>query len=347
MLIYRVTNRINGKVYIGQTQKSLEIRKKRHLKTSHKNYFQIALKKYGLENFYWEILEDNITNINHLNQREQYYIKLFKSNDKRFGYNLTEGGYGVKRSGWHHRLETKEKIGRANKGLHRTQEQRVLISEAVKKAGWRHSSEQLERMRLRKLGKKHSEEIKRKQSLNQIGLRLGWKHNEETKKKISNKTKKYSGCTAKRLDNCSKYKGGRFCIRHGSQYKRGIIDINGNVLRDRRYKRGYSHKLCLLENYNDCSKNKDGRFCTRHYAQYRRGLIDINGNRLRNKKSKKGQYTTEHLCKLRETGTCSGEYESRGFCSKHRSQYRLGIIDINGNKLRNFFKTSERNSYGS
>lgn len=60
-----------------------------------------------------------------------------------------------------------------------------MISEATKKAGWRPSSKQLERMRLRELGKKHSEETRRKQSLNQIGLRLGWKHSEETKNKLS------------------------------------------------------------------------------------------------------------------------------------------------------------------
>jgi group I intron endonuclease len=185
MIVYRVTNKINRKVYIGKTKHSLLKRQKSHLKSGHRNYFQLALKKYGAENFYWEILEDKITDEDLLNQKERYYIRLFKSNDRNFGYNLTEGGEGARRRGWHHHPETKSKIGKANKGLHRTTEQRAFISETTKKAGWKPSPEQLERMRLRELGKKHSEETKRKQSVNQIGLRLGWKHSEKTKKEIS------------------------------------------------------------------------------------------------------------------------------------------------------------------
>lgn len=229
MLIYRVTNKINGKVYIGKTRQSLIKRQRNHLKFNHLNYFQLALKKYGSENFFWEILEQNILSENELNQKECYYIKVFKSNDKKYGYNLTEGGDGVRRKGWKHKEETKLKIGKANKGLHRTIEQRALISVGTRKAGWKPSLDQLESMRLRRLGKKHSEETRKKQSLNQIGLRLGWMHSEDTKIKISKILKKYLHCVVN--NNCSKHRGGRFCVKHGSQYKRGIIDYNGNILR--------------------------------------------------------------------------------------------------------------------
>lgn len=78
MIVYRATNIINGKVYIGKTKQSIEKRKRSHLSINHKNYFQLALKKYGKENFLWEIIENEIVDEDILNQREQYYIKLFK-----------------------------------------------------------------------------------------------------------------------------------------------------------------------------------------------------------------------------------------------------------------------------
>ena len=90
-LIYKATNLINNKSYIGQTTTSLKQRKKEHETSSKLTYFHLAIKKYGKENFTWEILENNLT-FDILNEREKYWIKFYKSNDKTFGYNLTEGG---------------------------------------------------------------------------------------------------------------------------------------------------------------------------------------------------------------------------------------------------------------
>ena len=95
MLIYKITNMINNKVYIGQTTKSLEQRLKTHKRDSisKNSYFYQAVRKYGWDNFSAEIIEDNITDIDTLNEREQYWIKYYNSFlDKTKGYNSTSGG---------------------------------------------------------------------------------------------------------------------------------------------------------------------------------------------------------------------------------------------------------------
>jgi group I intron endonuclease len=98
MIIYKATNEINGKSYIGQTVRTLSERKKEHIETAlkmrdGKNYFHWAIVEYGEENFKWEIL-DRSDNQNKLNELEKFYIKNFRTNDNRFGYNGTQGGQG-------------------------------------------------------------------------------------------------------------------------------------------------------------------------------------------------------------------------------------------------------------
>lgn len=92
-IIYKYTNLINGKVYIGQTTQTLQKRDKKHMsQIKDDTYFHRALKKYGRENFSLEIIEDNIP-FSRLDEREKYYIKIYDSlaiTGK--GYNLTIGG---------------------------------------------------------------------------------------------------------------------------------------------------------------------------------------------------------------------------------------------------------------
>lgn len=95
-LIYIIKNTVNDKVYIGQTTLSLEDRWKSHLKPSvHKTRgtYKIynAMNKYGKENFYVELLEDDIP-IDLLNEKEIEYIELYDSYYN--GYNSTKGGDG-------------------------------------------------------------------------------------------------------------------------------------------------------------------------------------------------------------------------------------------------------------
>lgn len=95
MIIYKITNLINNKVYIGLTTKSLTYRWGRHL-TEGKNLknqkpLYRAIRKYGESNFQVEEI-DSAPNIKTLGELERYYIKYFNSKDPKFGYNLTSGG---------------------------------------------------------------------------------------------------------------------------------------------------------------------------------------------------------------------------------------------------------------
>lgn len=95
MLIYKATNTQNNKVYIGQTIKSLSQRVSEHkcrasYADSH-NKFYNAIKKYGWENFIWEVVEESETwTQNELNEKEKYYIQLYDSIEN--GYNTLVGG---------------------------------------------------------------------------------------------------------------------------------------------------------------------------------------------------------------------------------------------------------------
>ena len=89
--IYIIKNKINSKVYIGQTTQTVEIRFKQHLKCLKSNSVQLiskAIKKYGKSSFYVEMLEECL--IEELNTKEEYYIELYNSFNN--GYNLCKGG---------------------------------------------------------------------------------------------------------------------------------------------------------------------------------------------------------------------------------------------------------------
>lgn len=115
MIIYKVTNKINEMVYIGQTIYSLEHRKQGHEKDARRQdrptvRFHNALLKYGYENFEWEVLKECTTQ-EELDYYEDYYIKEFNSMDKNIGYNLKSGG----KLGVVYTEETRAKIGETTK----------------------------------------------------------------------------------------------------------------------------------------------------------------------------------------------------------------------------------------
>jgi len=77
MIIYKVTNLINGKCYVGQTRTSLKERWKGHCKPSKsKSILTQAILKYGKDNFKIEILVDNISCFKILDSLEVYYIAI-------------------------------------------------------------------------------------------------------------------------------------------------------------------------------------------------------------------------------------------------------------------------------
>ena len=98
-LIYKITNKINNKIYIGKTCRNLSTRWREHCsKANQKNKFYLhnAIFKYGQENFIIEKIDetDNETTINQL---EQYWINFYQSNNRKYGYNLTDGGDGIQK----------------------------------------------------------------------------------------------------------------------------------------------------------------------------------------------------------------------------------------------------------
>lgn len=90
--IYTITNKINNKIYVGKTSRDPQIRWKEHLNDYRHPELPIqrAFKKYGKNNFIFTIIKEVPDEV--LNQEEQYYIDLYKSNV--YGYNATFGGDG-------------------------------------------------------------------------------------------------------------------------------------------------------------------------------------------------------------------------------------------------------------
>ena len=96
-IIYKVTNKETEDVYVGITTKSIQERKKDHLKKSKKGKsyaFQNAIGTYGADAFKWEQIDTAVTT-DELAKKEKEYI--LKYNSKEDGYNSDEGG-GIKKT---------------------------------------------------------------------------------------------------------------------------------------------------------------------------------------------------------------------------------------------------------
>lgn len=102
--IYKITNTINDKIYIGYTSRSPHVRLSEHIITARHlgkykdlkdgnqpTYLHNAMLKHGGENFEVETLQE-INEGDGWGDLEKYYILKYNSNSKNIGYNLTEGG---------------------------------------------------------------------------------------------------------------------------------------------------------------------------------------------------------------------------------------------------------------
>jgi group I intron endonuclease len=104
----------SSKVYIGITSQEPLKRWGNGIHYRMNKYFYKAIQKYGWENFKHEILFDNLTE-KEAKQNEIELIATHKSNNRKFGYNLTKGGDGIK--GYAHTEKTKTKISLSNMGV--------------------------------------------------------------------------------------------------------------------------------------------------------------------------------------------------------------------------------------
>lgn len=163
MIIYKAKNKVNGKIYVGQTVGSLRKRITEHLR-SNIGLFCRALRKYGIECFEFQIIE-NCESRKTLNEREIYWIDFFKCKNPN-GYNITDGGENPPSQIG--RKRTKESIfkmqGNRNAfGAVRSQETRAKIAAA--KIGNKHSA-----------GCKRTDETKMKMSIAKKGKSLSLEH---------------------------------------------------------------------------------------------------------------------------------------------------------------------------
>lgn len=94
-IIYKVTNLVNGKVYIGQTVRTLKGRISEHFYNANnglKNeFFRNAILKYGKESFEWQEIDLGYDK-NDLDKKEVYWISFYNSTNRNWGYNISIGG---------------------------------------------------------------------------------------------------------------------------------------------------------------------------------------------------------------------------------------------------------------
>ena len=236
--IYLLTCTVNGKQYVGQTRQKLHDRIRQHKNGTKYSAVDMAIQKYGLENFTVEVLET--CPVEKLDEREIFWIRELKTRSPH-GYNLTDGGnsnsnpseetrkkisenhadfsgennpnYGKECS-----PETREKIAASHRGkpspqrgVKRSPETCKRISDAMKgkpspRKGVKLSPETKEKMSKSKKGKgrPHTPETRRKISEANKGKpspQRGVPRSEETKAKISEAQKAAWARRKKALEN--------------------------------------------------------------------------------------------------------------------------------------------------
>lgn len=216
-LIYKITNKQNGKVYIGQTKFTLQDRLCNswcgHFIKADNGYDNAlcnALRKYGKDNFTYEVIEErndftsNEELINWLDSRETHWISYYQSTNPNIGYNRTTGGHirnhptketklkiseGTKRGMSSLRVrkklsEAKRGISPSNKGVPMSDETRQKISIGTKLAFQRDDVKQNHKLAMNDpIVRKKMQETKIQNGTN--------RHSEEHCRKISESKK---GC---------------------------------------------------------------------------------------------------------------------------------------------------------
>jgi len=167
-VIYKVTNTVNGKVYVGKTTTTAEKRWYAHCDNAKygrggKCYFYRAILKYGKEKFTVEVIDQADTAAD-LSAKEIHWIASLRATESENGYNCLAGGEGGK-----HGPSSRALI----KGVPRTPEVRAKISAAH--LGKKLPRERVERQRLKLLGRKQTPEaVKRRTE----AVRKAWKNPE-------------------------------------------------------------------------------------------------------------------------------------------------------------------------
>lgn len=157
--VYTITNRVNGKIYVGKTN-NFNYRVSKHLytlrnKTHINSHLQRAWDKYGEDNFTFEILEEYSTDL--LFAMEHYWCNILDVFNYNRGYNI-KPAHPENKGG--NSQEMSEKVRIANTGKKATVEARKKMSE--RKIGRKLSIQTRKRMSKAALGKPKSQETRNK-----------------------------------------------------------------------------------------------------------------------------------------------------------------------------------------
>lgn len=237
--IYAHINKVNGKIYIGQTgQENVKDRWDSGHGYKKCIAFNRAIEKYGWQNFKHIVIFDDLS-LEVANIIEEQLIAKYKSNNSKYGYNIKSGGRNAKVSD-----ETREKIRQCHLGTHSSEEARKKLSEHWKEYGhpWtgkHHSEETKEKISKANTGKHRSEDVKKYLSEINCGENnyfYGKHHTEITKKKISERAKtrtgeknsfygkKHSEEARKKMSEKKKLLVGEKAPRYGAKLSQSTID---------------------------------------------------------------------------------------------------------------------------
>jgi len=164
MIIYKATNKLDGKCYIGQSKFSIERRMNEHLKSSRRPrprfYIHRAIKKHGIDNFTWEVLAECDTH-KELDKAELKFIEQYKSLAPN-GYNMVfiaTGGDIFSQLPKQKQNEIRKRISEGTKkGLAKSSKSSANFGEANGMFGKKHSPETIEKMRKASTGVPKSKE---------------------------------------------------------------------------------------------------------------------------------------------------------------------------------------------
>lgn len=190
--VYLITNIINGHKYVGQS-KNIEQRFKGHCrdgKFGKNSAIDVAIQKYGENNFQLEILEELPHNPKLLSEKEIFWIDYYNTYDNPSDYNLTRGGEFPFGNPMNY-PELRKKVSDAKKGVPLSEEAKAKLSKAHK--GRKHTPEAIEKIRQTSTGRKWSEHQKERYSNERMGegnpmynKHHSLKHNLELSKKRNN-----------------------------------------------------------------------------------------------------------------------------------------------------------------
>lgn len=247
--LYKITNKINGKIYIGQTvQPNKRWNQHRNDAANPKIPFHYAIKKYGAQNFEFEIIA-TCKSQDDTNYIETLLVKQYNSfiaNGK--GYNATHGGMNAPKTeefkqmmrDWHVSLSPEEKEKRSE--MHRASMLNLIETKGHPAAGRIVSEEERELHRKARLEHplEYTPELRQKMSEAHLGnidseetkqnkaesAKLVWDARQEIRLQSGELRCNAPGCN---INGLSKYKiidGVRYCFNHGQKLERsGTLDL--------------------------------------------------------------------------------------------------------------------------